>query len=524
MSNCPKCNAKISDDDRFCPDCGHDLRGTISEAAIMTVGGLETLDDATTHATKASSQKALEPGTEFAARYMIEEIIGRGGMGIVYKAKDNLTEQIVALKLIRTDRLGGEGAIRRLISEGITARSIRHPNVVAVYDVGDADGQPYVSMEYLRGDSLRGWHRKKIQAREDIPLRIAARIVAEILDGLKAAHDSGVIHRDLKPENIILLDEPTETAAPLKILDFGIAQATTNALDSNTGTGIGTPRYMAPEQITHASSVGPAADLYSVSVLFYELLVDVLPQGHWQPPSGGRSDVPAAIDALIEKGLSNRPASRPQAATEYRKALVDAVNLGPSVRKQNGADKPTGLPLNNNIMKWAGIGSAALVALILIFSLVPDDTGPGPGPIDPCDGLYGEALSACLGIDPEPEPGPGPVKPDPIRPDPPPTPIQSLSGRWDDGLGSLYNIRVNRNGSFSGTGTGADGTALQLSGRFEGVNGTYTLTAPAFGMSFNGSLVWDQGCHINYRTTDIYGNAIQGQLHVNHTPGAPCPA
>mgnify|MGYP001218232181 CR=1 FL=1 len=461
-----------------------------------------------------SNFAALAPGIILAERYHVQEALGEGTSAAVYLAHDEQLGHKVALKVL--DPLRGTDPVgrSRFEREYRVLSRLTHPNIARCHALAKDGDMDILVMEFIEGETLAD---RLVSGR--IRYHEAVAIAASLADALCACHAAGVLHRDLKPANIMLHPE----RGPV-ILDFGVAWFSSAMNLTRTGATIGTPRYMAPEQITHASSVGPAADLYSVSVLFYELLVDVLPQGHWQPPSGGRSDVPAAIDALIEKGLSNRPASRPQAATEYRKALVDAVNLGPSVRKQNGADKPTGLPLNNNIMKWAGIGSAALVALILIFSLVPDDTGPGPGPIDPCDGLYGEALSACLGIDPEPEPGPGPVKPDPIRPDPPPTPIQSLSGRWDDGLGSLYNIRVNRNGSFSGTGTGADGTALQLSGRFEGVNGTYTLTAPAFGMSFNGSLVWDQGCHINYRTTDIYGNAIQGQLHVNHTPGAPCPA
>lgn len=522
MTKCPNCSTELTAGDRFCPECGHDTQMAASDPALSTLGGLKTLDDDDDRP-KPEPQKALEPGVEFAGRYTIEEVIGRGGMGIVYKAKDRVAEQTVALKLIRADRLGGQGAVKRLISEGITARSIRHPNVVAVYDVGDADGQPYVSMEYLRGDSLRGWHRKKIQAREDIPLRIAARIVAEILDGLTAAHDSGVIHRDLKPENIILTDEPSETSAPLKILDFGIARAANNAIDSNTGTGLGTPRYMAPEQVTHASSVGPAADLYSLSILFYELLVEVLPQGHWQPPSDGRSDIPQGIDALIEQGLSNRPANRPQTAAEYRKLLVNAVNLGPTVRKPSRKAQDRTGSTNANTLKWIGAGGAAVAGVIVVASLMAtpaDDTDIMPGPFDggPCDGLYGDALDDCLdGVSPTP---PGPTPP----PTPPTSPYEQLNGSWDDSLGTVYNIRIDRNGSFSGNGISGDGIALTISGGFNGSAGSYLLTAPALGMSFNGDLQWDRGCHISYATTDVYGNYVQGQLHVNHQPGEPCPA
>jgi len=152
----------------------------------------------------------------------------------------------------------------------------------------------------------------------------AANIIAEILSGLDAAHKAGVVHRDLKPENVMLAGEPTDAGASLKLLDFGVARA---AGAGDTGaTSLGTRGYMAPEQITAPDAAQPSADLYSLSVMFYELLVGVVPQGHWQPPSAGRSDVPPAIDKLIERGLSNSPRQRPQSVAEYGRALADAMN------------------------------------------------------------------------------------------------------------------------------------------------------------------------------------------------------
>lgn len=535
LDKCPKCNAALEPDARFCPECGTAIApvpqpavaAAASVTSLMTMGGLETLDETQTQSGGASHAPALEPGTVFADRYEIEEIVGRGGMGVVYKARDKLAEKTVALKLIRPERLGGANAIKRLISEGITARDIRHPNIVAVYDVGEAGGQPFVSMEYLGGQSLRAWHREKVQQREDVPLRVAARIIAETLDGLKAAHDAGVIHRDLKPENIILMDTPTEQAAPLKILDFGIARAAGERLESGTGTGLGTPRYMAPEQITNPDTAGPPADLYSVSVLFYELLVDVLPQGHWQPPSGGRSDVPQGIDALIERGLSNRPANRPQSAQDYRKALVDAVNLTTTVRKSD-TDGPN--PPPKKALLWGGIAAAAVLGVVVVAALIPNDDGEGDS--TSCAGLSGEEYQACMGYpipDPVPDPAPVPTPTPTPKPTPTPTPranpYASLSGQWNDGYGAVYSMQVGANGQFSGSGYAMDGTALQLSGSFSGTSGTYTVAAPAMGMSLNGMMEWDRGCHINYQTYDPYGQYIlqQGQMHVNHMPGDPCP-
>lgn len=531
MITCPKCQTEMTDDARFCPECGHAMNGASqdeSDAAMMTIGAMATLDDTVTRSGGAGKVPELEKGTLFDGRYTIDEVIGRGGMGVVYRAEDALAKKTVALKLIRPERLGGSSAVQRLISEGITARDIRHPNVVAVYDVGEADGQPFVSMEYLTGKSLRAWQREKIQARQDIPLRVAARIIAEILDGLKAAHAAGVIHRDLKPENIILGDEPTERAAPLKILDFGIARAAGGAVDSGTGTGLGTPRYMAPEQITNPSTAGPAADLYSISVLFYELLVDVLPQGHWQPPSGGRSDVPHAIDLLIEKGLSNRPANRPQSAEAYRKALVDAVNLGSVYTPTPKHDRRTESSGN---MKWlwiAGGGGAAVAGLVGISMMASGGNTIPPDPVNSCDGLSGTEWNACMGIadDSDVRPLPPPPSPPPPPPPPPTSPYLRLNGYWNDGYGGYLTMQADRNGNFSGNGMSGEGIPVTMSGQFNGNNASYVITAPQMGVSLNGSLYWDKrDCHMAYQTLDPYGNInLQGNFHINHSPGEPCPS
>ncbi|ABI76438.1 protein kinase [Hyphomonas neptunium ATCC 15444] len=435
----------------------------------------------------------IAPGAEFAGRYVIESVIGKGGMGVVYRALDKLADKSVALKLIRADRLSGQGAVKRLISEGITTRDIRHTNIVAVYDVGEAAGQPFVSMEFIKGQSLRDWHREKIRQRLDVPLRVAARIIAEVLDGLAAAHAAGVIHRDLKPENIMLTEEPTEAAAPLKILDFGIARATSGATDSGTGTGLGTPRYMAPEQVTAADTAGSAADIYSLSVIFYELLVDVLPQGHWQPPSGGRSDVPRTIDELIERGLSNRPANRPQTAKDYRKQLVDAVNIGGSYVPPVKPETEPREGLNVGLVKWGSIALAAVLAIFIIAAIAgggeEEKIGPGPDPVSP-QSMYAD-----------------------------------LNGQWDDGLGNLYSVSVSDNGAFSGAGQSSYGYTLQLSGQLNGTSGEFSLNAPNSGGRYTGRMQWDRGCHISFQTYDMSGSlAGQGQMHVNHAPGAPCPS
>lgn len=326
---CPNCQSDVPADARFCGECGQAMRQlgkSLVEESFSPgpdLSGLRTIDDMETKTPRGELQRLMQPGEVFAGRYEVLQVIGEGGMGVVYRAHDKLTEKDVALKLIRADRLAGKDAVKRLIREGVTSRDIRHPNVVAVYDVGDAGGQPYMSMEFLGGQSLRAWNRKRLQSSSDCSMKTAANIIAEILAGLDAAHKAGVVHRDLKPENVMLLGEPNDQGAQLKILDFGVARA---AGAGDTGaTSLGTRGYMAPEQITAPDAAQPSADLYSLSVMFYELLVGVVPQGHWQPPSGGRSDVPPAIDKLIERGLSNNPRVRPQNVAEYGKLLAEAM-------------------------------------------------------------------------------------------------------------------------------------------------------------------------------------------------------
>ena len=506
--NCESCGATVKEGDGFCTECGSPVGQTPLQAAANGQEQLMPLHDMATQPLgndtrilPDNSDSELTPGETFAERYEIRSMLGKGGMGIVYLAFDKVTNRQVALKLIRPDRLEGPDAVERLIREGATARDIRHPNVVAVYDVGKTNGQTYhLSMEYLEGPSLRQWNRERLQQREDIPYEVAERIILEVLDGLQAAHKKNVIHRDLKPENIILTAEPAANAAPLKIVDFGIAQAI-GVIDTTSSTTGGSLGYIAPEQITSPESAEQSADLYSLSVMFYELLVDVLPQGHWQPPSGGRSDVPKGIDDLIQQGLSNRPRNRPQSVEVYRKAIDDSGNG--SVANGEPPINPPSVPgwwvrlrtwyRDLSTTQKAGLWTA-LVALV-IFSAVTEQ----------CEG----ADCTLTGDDPPP---------------PPPCEYCLLDGTWDDGYGTRYSMTVYEDGTFSGHGINPEGYDLQLSGSFSAGQGNYVVSSTDLGISFNGSAFWNQSdCHIAFQTFSPDGN-LEGTFHINHAPGQPCPA
>jgi serine/threonine protein kinase len=262
-------------------------------------------------------------------------------MGIVYLAKDRSAGVQIVLKLIHPDLVPGEQAVKRLLAEGLTAREIRHPNVVAVYDVTVADGQPYFTMEHVRGRTLRSWLTEQAAANRDVPFEAAVRIVRSMLLGLDEAHRKGVVHRDLKPENVLVTSDPSATDCTIKILDFGIAKAVgTPKTARSGGSASGTPHYMAPEQLTSMDAVRPSADLYALTVMLYEMLMGALPQARLEPIGAHRPDVPAGVDQLIAKGLSTRPRARYQTAAEYSTAL-DAVVGG---RSHDNPNRPGPLP------------------------------------------------------------------------------------------------------------------------------------------------------------------------------------
>ncbi len=383
MATCQKCSANLPQDARFCVDCGAAIENP-SEAAqdaspVQTISGLETVlpDDIPTPGPQPRSDTILEKGTVIGGQYEIERVLGQGGMGVVYKAVERETGEAVALKVINAKYVRNDKAVDRLITEGRTTRKIAHPNVVRIYGIGREGDQPYIAMEYVEGVPLHIWRGQKMANNEGVPVRVAGQIIKEVLNGLQAAHAEGVIHRDLKPENIMLIGEPTEKSAVVKIVDFGIALATKSATQSGTGTGLGTQLYMAPEQIRNANAANAAADLYSVSKVFYELIVGVLPTGHWQPPSDGRSDVPAGIDALIAQGLKANRDARPQSAAEYRELMIQAFNTGgsprPVVKQQIGLrSKSEREPGFANFFKgrswkfWTWFGIAVLIALMLM--------------------------------------------------------------------------------------------------------------------------------------------------------------
>lgn len=386
INHCPECGAKLPENPRFCTSCGTPLADAPPQvAAIPSIGQIDTAPRPGPQKQEGNTPVAegvnLSAGDVVAGKFEIQGLLGQGGMGAVYRATEIVTGNAAALKIISPDRAMSEKETQRLIDEGTTTRRINHPNIVQIYDIGLHDGAPYIAMELIDGKPLHEWRHEQQYARKTVSMKVAANIIREVLDGLAAAHAAGIIHRDLKPENIMLIGEPTETQARVKVVDFGIALTAQSVPSNASGTGLGSQYYMAPEQIRSADNANESADLYAVSKIFYELIVGVIPTGHWQPPSGGRSDVPRGIDALIEKGLSDNRDLRPQSAAQYKDLLDKALSGGtwnwnaglPEDRKQEIKDaqqdlKAAYIRYAKAMPTWAWI----VIGLVIIASIMSD--------------------------------------------------------------------------------------------------------------------------------------------------------
>jgi len=195
-------------------------------------------------------------------RYEIKSKLGEGAMGVVYRALDHGLGRIVALKMLSADLGSDDELTQRFAREAEAIGRLSHPNIVTVYDVGEAEGHLYMAMELLEGDDLRALLERQV----DVPLADRVRILAQICDGLGYAHSRGVVHRDVKPANIVVT-----VAGKVKVLDFGLARVATRETITRAGIILGTPDYMSPEQAT-GQTLDHRTDIFSAGAVFYEFL------------------------------------------------------------------------------------------------------------------------------------------------------------------------------------------------------------------------------------------------------------
>jgi len=302
--SCAKCSTPLPLDDRT---LGATVTGGTAPPSATPRGTSAWSVAVTPQPDAPYAQGEALIGTLLAERYEILELLGQGGMGAVYKAHDIELERLVALKLIRPDLASNPEILRRFKQELILAREVTHRNVIRIFDLGQAKGFKFITMEFVEGRDLRAILRE----RGKLPPEEAVRIISQVCRALESAHAAGVVHRDLKPQNIML-----DAKDRVYVMDFGIAHSLETPGMTQTGALMGTPEYMSPEQ-AKGIKVDPRSDLFSLGIIFYELLSGISPfkadtalatllkrtQERPQPPAEVDPTIPKAISDVVMKCL-----------------------------------------------------------------------------------------------------------------------------------------------------------------------------------------------------------------------------
>jgi tetratricopeptide (TPR) repeat protein len=327
----------------------------------------------------AAAAEELQEGTLLAGRYEILKLLGQGGMGAVYKARDTELDRIVALKLIRPELAKNADILRRFKQEVILARQVTHKNVIRIFDLGQSDGIKFITMDFVEGQDLSHLLLKNGK----FPPQEAARMMLQICRALEAAHGEGVIHRDLKPHNIML-----DAGGRVYVMDFGIARSAYLPGMTQTGALVGTPEYMSPEQ-ARGEKLTERSDLFSLGVIFYELLTGQSPypadaplatlwkrlQEKPKPPMEVDPGVPKVLNDILMKALEIEPEDRWASAREMAERLE--IWLGPSA-----GSSMIFVPAKHTVTYWkwasAGLG-VLLVAGAVAFRLM----NPKPKAVHP---------------------------------------------------------------------------------------------------------------------------------------------
>lgn len=406
----------MSEENR-CPQCGAALPAQSSPGlcpGCLLQWGLESQTGEEETGSQPAAADRRPPTPEEIAAYFpdleILELVGRGGMGVVYKARQKRLDRLVALKIL-APKIGQDPAFaKRFAREARAMAMLSHPHVVAVHDFGQADGLYYFLMEFVDGANLRRLLDTGKLAPEE-----ALAIVPQICEALQYAHDHGVVHRDIKPENVLLDKE-----GRVKIADFGIAKLVGKEANDPTLTGagqiMGTPQYMAPEQIEHPLQVDHRADIYSLGVVFYQMLTGELPIGRFAPPSK-KAQIDVRLDEVVLRALEKEPERRYQQVSEV-KTQVESIVTAPTNGSNGAASVP---PLRDaeverarrqvkgpaigllvvGILNWVISVPLSLVFLWLGVSYSPPPLSDGPhvaSQLDPASLLMVVCLLAILVI------------------------------------------------------------------------------------------------------------------------------
>jgi serine/threonine protein kinase len=322
---CPQCHYENPPGSIRCVKCDSDfnLAGVTlpSDADTVATGVASGWSKPPERASRvAAVAQTLQPGAVLGERYEILQLLGEGGMGAVYKARDREVDRLVALKIIRPELASQPEVLRRFKQELILARKVTHKNVIRIFDIGEAEGIKFISMDFIEGQDLRALLRQKGKLAPEE----AVNIMVQVGQALEAAHSEGVVHRDLKPQNIMIDAQGRAT-----VMDFGIARSTELTGMTQTGALIGTPEYMSPEQ-AKGQEVDARSDLFTLGIIFYELLTGKTPyqadtvlglllkrtQERAQPPIELDSTIPRYLSDVVVRCLEIEPRARYQKASE----------------------------------------------------------------------------------------------------------------------------------------------------------------------------------------------------------------
>jgi eukaryotic-like serine/threonine-protein kinase len=313
---CPNCRKPLPPDVPLglCPEC-------LIRSGFPTEGGAGVSNEA---AGARFVPPPVEEITPLFPQLEILGLIGKGGMGAVYKARQPALDRLVALKVLPPAVGSDPGFAERFTREARALARLNHPNIVAVHDFGKAGPLHYLIMEFVDGTNLREVERTGTLTPEQ-----ALAIVPQVCDALQFAHNEGIVHRDIKPENLLI-----DARGRVKITDFGIAKIVGLTPDRASLTGacdvVGTPHYMAPEQIEKPQAVDHRADIYSLGVVFYEMLTGELPLGKFQPPSK-KVHLDVRLDQVVLHTLEKEPERRYQQVGEVKTDVESIAESPPTV-------------------------------------------------------------------------------------------------------------------------------------------------------------------------------------------------
>jgi tRNA A-37 threonylcarbamoyl transferase component Bud32 len=365
---CQQCGANLAADgiEGLCPQCL--LKGAISsvhDSARSADGEQTGAYTGSSAAPRVAELAALLPQLE------ILELIGQGGMGAVYKARQPTLDRLVAVKVLPPGAGRDPAFAERFNREARALARLSHPNIVAVHEIGHAGDHYYIVMEYVDGVNLRQLLRSGHLKPEQ-----ALRIIPQICDALQYAHEEGIVHRDVKPENILL-----DKKGRVKIADFGLAKLLGRDAENFTLTGsrqvVGTLNYMAPEQMERPLEVDHRADIYSLGVVFYEMLTGQLPLGRFPLPSE-KAGTDARLDGIVLHAMEREPERRYQHASDVKSAVeANAYRPSEAADQSGGAaitvrarvDMPSQVLVVTGIVYIMLTVIAALVAVVSFFDM-----------------------------------------------------------------------------------------------------------------------------------------------------------